>query len=331
MISRSKNDFERRMKELHRILSFRPQFSKVIWGGDRIGQYKGIELPGSNIGESWEISGLPGAVSVVEGGEFAGMSLNELAENFGESFLGKAVAKTYSQTGFPLLIKFIDAHHNLSLQVHPGEELARRCHGCNGKDEMWYVIDSNPGAKILCGLNKKMTPELFDQAVAGDNLIDYVLSYDSKRGQVYYIPSGTIHAIGGGNLILEVQQSSNITYRIFDYNRRDSNGQLRPLHIKEAREAIDYSFSEDSINGTTECNIESAYFKANVYKVTEEKPINIYSNGDSFTIIVVIDGEVVASTPFEKRNFKRGSTFLLSADLENTKISGNATIMKVTI
>ncbi|MDE6643932.1 MAG: class I mannose-6-phosphate isomerase [Muribaculaceae bacterium] len=319
------------MNGLHRILSFRPQFSSVIWGGDRIGQYKGIELSGSNIGESWEISGLPGAVSVVDGGEFDGMSLTELAKSFGESFLGRVVAKTYPQTGFPLLIKFIDAHHNLSLQVHPGEELARRCHGCNGKDEMWYVIDSNPGSKILCGLNQKMTPELFDKAVAGDNLIDYIASYDSKRGQVYYIPSGTIHAIGEGNLILEVQQSSNITYRIFDYNRRDSNGQLRPLHIKEAREAIDYTYSEDSINGKTECNIESKYFRANVCKVTEDKPLNIIGNGDSFSIIVVIDGEVEASTPFEKRKFKRGSTFLLTADLENTTISGNATIMKVTI
>ncbi|MBD5199750.1 MAG: mannose-6-phosphate isomerase [Bacteroides sp.] len=319
------------MKELHRILSFRPQFSSVIWGGDRIGQYKGIELPGSNIGESWEISGLPGAVSVVDGGEFDGMSLTRLVDIFGESFLGKAVAAAYPYTGFPLLIKFIDAHHNLSLQVHPGEELARRCHGCNGKDEMWYVIDSNPGAKILCGLNQKMTPELFDKVVAENNLIDYIASYDSKKGQVYYIPSGTIHAIGEGNLILEVQQSSNITYRIFDYNRRDNNGQLRPLHIKEAREAIDYSYSEDNVNGKSECNISSNYFKANVFNVKSDAPVNIVSNGDSFTIVVVIEGNVVVTTQFEKREFKRGSTFLLSADLATAEISGNATIMKVTV
>lgn len=325
------------MKELKRILSFRPLYRSVIWGGDRIGRYKGVELPGSCIGESWEISGVPGSVSLVDGGDFDGVSLNTLAETYGEAFLGRKVAATYDSTGFPLLIKFIDARDNLSLQVHPDERLARSRHNCNGKDEMWYVVDADKGAAILCGLKREMTPEHYDEAVKGNNLIDYVARHDSQKGQVYYIPAGTIHAICAGNLILEVQQTSDITYRIYDYDRRDKDGHPRQLHTAEAREAIDYTFPHDNrptgevITAPANDIVVSPHFKVDLLKVEQGKPVEINGTGDSFTIIVVIDGDVKALTGNEEREFGRGMTFLLSADIDRAVLSGDSTILRVTV
>ena len=326
-----------RMKELKRIFSFRPYYRTVIWGGDRIGRYKGVDLPGPSIGESWEISGIPGSVSLVDGGDFDGVSLNDLAETYGAAFLGRKAAATYESTGFPLLIKFIDARDNLSLQVHPDERLARIRHNCNGKDEMWYVVEADPGAEILCGLKREMTPDHFDEVVKGNRLIDYVARHDSEKGQVYYIPAGTIHAICAGNLILEVQQTSDITYRIYDYDRLDKDGNPRQLHTDEAREAIDYTFPHENhptgevINEPAEDIVVSPHFKVDLLKVEDQEQTIINGNGDSFTIIVVIDGHVHAKTATEERDFGRGNTFLLSADLDRTVLSGDATILRVTI
>lgn len=324
------------MKELKRILSFRPLYRSVIWGGDRIGRYKGVELPGSSIGESWEISGVPGSVSLVDGGDLDGVSLNTLAETYGEAFLGRKVAATYSSTGFPLLVKFIDARDNLSLQVHPGEQLARSRHNCNGKDEMWYVVEADKGAAILCGLKRKITPQHYDEVVRNNSLIDYVARHDSQKGQVYYIPAGTIHAICAGNLILEVQQTSDITYRIYDYNRRDKDGNTRQLHTAEARDAIDYTFPHENrptgevITAPANDIVVSPHFKVDLLKVDSEKPVEITGTGDSFTIIVVIDGNVNVNSGREERDFGQGSTFLLSADIDRAVLSGTATILRVT-
>lgn len=325
------------MKELKRILSFRPLYRTVIWGGDRIGRYKGVELPGSSIGESWEISGVPGSVSLVDGGDLDGVSLDSLAETYGEAFLGRKVAATYGSTGFPLLIKFIDARDNLSLQVHPDEQLARTRHNCNGKDEMWYVVEADKGAAILCGLKQELTPEHFDEVVKNNRLIDYVARHDSEKGQVYYIPAGTIHAICAGNLILEVQQTSDITYRIYDYDRRDKDGNTRQLHTAEAREAIDYTFPHENrptgevINAPANDIVVSPHFRVDLLRVDSKNQAEIKGTGDSFIIIVVIDGDVKAKTGSEERNFGRGSTFLLSADIDNAVLSGNATILRVTV
>ena len=228
------------------IYKFNSILKPVLWGGDKILRLKSLTLTGEPIGESWELSAYPGRESVVSNGEDRGMTLPELVKRYGADLVGQDVYRRYGDR-FPLLIKVIDAHRDLSIQVHPDDEMAMRRHGCQGKNEMWYILNTDDGAVIREGFNRTITPEEYDRRLADGTLLDVINNMQSSRGDVFFIPAGQIHAIGAGNLLVEIQQSSDITYRVWDYDRRDADGNLRQLHVQEAREALNFNASNSQV------------------------------------------------------------------------------------
>ncbi|GHT26566.1 hypothetical protein AGMMS4957_22030 [Bacteroidia bacterium] len=206
-------------------LKFEPILKSIIWGGEQIAAFKNLP-PTDGIGESWEISGVAGNVSAVSNGSLKGQLLTDLLATDGERLLGKAVYKRFGNT-FPLLIKFIDARTPLSIQVHPDDELAKKRHNSFGKTEMWYVVKAAPGASLYSGFCKPMDANKYVQSLADDTFMDYLQKYEVAPDDVFFLPAGRVHAIGAGCFIAEIQQTSDITYRIYDYNRKDANGNPR--------------------------------------------------------------------------------------------------------
>ena len=257
---------------------FEPILKTTIWGGYQIAPFKGIYTAQPNIGESWEISGVPGHESVaIERGLVddvdVGLSLTQLIEKYKGLLLGEKVYKKFGNN-FPLLIKFIDSRQDLSVQVHPDDKLAKERHGCNGKTEMWYVIKSDIGAKIYAGLKKSITPEEYEQLATAEPvnghspMQDVIATHEAHQGDLYFLPAGRLHAIGAGNFLAEIQQTSDITYRVYDFGRKDAHGKPRELHIEEAKAAIDYQVwpeyrtSYDSTKPTSQL-INCPYFNVN--------------------------------------------------------------------
>lgn len=314
----------------HSPLIFKPFFKRVIWGGTKICEYKGISHPASDIGESWEISVVPGQESVVERGEYAGISLSRLIEMFGDDILGKRVAQKYNGK-FPLLIKFIDAHDKLSVQVHPDDTLAMKRHGTHGKSELWYIISAAPGAKIYVGLKEKLSPEDFSKRVKDGSFIDALAESDSQEGDVFFLPAGRVHAIGAGNLLVEIQQSSDITYRIYDYDRRDKNGNLRQLHIDEALDAIDYTIKDNYKNPPLPDQakeselIKFEHFTTRLYRIEETREIP--TDPESFTVIICIKGEITIKCRDGEETLRAGHTALIPAVASPISVSGKGTIL----
>lgn len=228
-----------------RPLKFHPILKQTLWGGERIIPYKELASELSRVGESWELSGMPGSESVVAEGPWTGSTLPELIGRFGAELLGKANYARFGQE-FPLLVKFIDAREDLSIQVHPDDELARKRHGKSGKCEMWYVLEAEPGASLLTGFSRPIAPAEYERRVADNTLTDVLNRQAIASGDVFYLPAGRVHSIGKGSFIVEIQQSSDITYRIYDFDRRDAAGNSRELHTELAREAIDFESSENS-------------------------------------------------------------------------------------
>ena len=257
-----------------RPLKFEPIFKTLVWGGEKIAPYKGIETEQKHIGESWELSGVAGNESVVAEGPLKGKTIAELVKEYKGELVGEHV---YANTGdeFPLLIKFIDALTDLSIQVHPNDELAAvRHNGSKGKTEMWYVVDAAPGAHLLTGLTEKITPEQYAAKVADGTITDVLARYDVHPGDVFFLPAGRIHAICGGCFIAEIQQTSNITYRIYDYGRLGLDGKPREVHTELAKDAIDYTVYPDyrthySPEQDEEQEVVSCqYFTTSIYDLT---------------------------------------------------------------
>ena len=219
---------------------FTPLLKQTLWGGHRIVPFKKLESNLENVGESWEISGVPGRETIVNGGPYHGKGLNELIAELKEKLVGEANYKRFGNE-FPLLIKFIDTELPLSIQVHPTDEIAHKHGKERGKTEMWYMMESAPDASILVGLKKKITPEQYKAMVANDTIVDAIGHYNVKEGDCFFLPAGRIHGIGKGCFLTEIQQTSDITYRIYDFKRRDKDGNYRQLHIHEAAESIDYT------------------------------------------------------------------------------------------
>ena len=228
------------------IYKFNTILRPVLWGGDKLVQFKRLPACNEPIGESWELSVMPGRESIVAQGEEKGMTLSQLVRHYGAELVGKDVSRRYGDH-FPLLIKFIDAHRDLSIQVHPDDRMARQRHGCPGKNEMWYILNADEHSLIRTGFKRQLSADEFDELLKDSSILDVVNSTTSRPGDVFYIHAGQIHNIGAGNFLVEIQQSSDITYRVWDYNRRDPNGNMRPLHIEEAREALDFSPREGRV------------------------------------------------------------------------------------
>lgn len=221
-------------------LKFRPIYKQTLWGGSKLRDLPGKSLAPQNTGESWELSAVKGNVSVAKNGPLAGKNLDELCKLFGAQLLGE---KVYGQTGdeFPLLFKFIDAAKDLSVQVHPGDELAAKRHNAHGKTEMWYVLQADEGAQLLSGFATKTNKDEYASLVQSGDIISRLGAYRAKEGDSFFIPAGRVHAIGAGLVVAEVQQTSDITYRIYDYHRKGPDGKERQLHTQEALDAIDFS------------------------------------------------------------------------------------------
>lgn len=309
---------------------FKPLLKTVIWGGDRIKQFKGIDTSLQNVGESWEVSGVEGHESIVDGGPDDGLSLSQLIAKYGSQLLGERVFEQYGNQ-FPLLVKLIDAHRDLSVQVHPNDALARRKHDCNGKTEMWYVIDHEPQAQIMAGFNRNITATDYDHMVADGTIMDAISHHKSRRGQVFFLPAGRIHAIGAGNFVAEIQQSSDVTYRVYDYNRLDTNGQPRELHTTLAREALDFTKVDEKCEITPPENAESSTLVACDYFIAEKHCINgslTISIPDSFVILMCIDGSAeFCNQIMPKVRIRQGETLLIPACMAQVTLIGHATLL----
>lgn len=304
----------------------KPYLKKVIWGGSSLAAFKGLGSKLDSVGESWEVSAMPGRESVVDSGEFAGISLADLSRSHGPELLGKA---TYERTGgeFPLLIKFIDSEDDLSVQVHPGDEIARRRHGCLGKCEMWYIIAARDGSRLGAGLSRPLDPDSFESSVADGSFIGAIDWYDTHPGDTFYLPAGSVHAIGRGNLLLEIQQPSDITYRIYDYDRRDAAGNLRLLAVGDARDAIDYTTGRDyRVHPDGEYLLRGEHFTVRRLRVTPGAPGVIVC--DTVTAVTVVEGSLTALCGTQSLEVGRGHTLLVPADAR-TRLEGDATVIVV--
>lgn len=310
------------------LFKFEPLLKQTIWGGNKIVAFKHIQSDMENVGESWEVSGVPGDESVVANGECKGKTLNEVLAETKQKLVGEENYKRFGDR-FPLLIKFIDARQDLSIQVHPDDETAHRQGKAMGKTEMWYVMDSDEDASLKVGLKKKITPEEYARMVEDDTICDALGNYKVKSGDCFFIPAGRIHAICSGSFIAEIQQTSDVTYRIYDYKRKDKNGNYRELHTKEAAEAIDYTVLDDYRTEYTPVKNEATQlvscplFTTAVYDLTEPMTLD-YSELDSFVILIALKGEgSILTSSGNSYSFREGESILLPATTEMVKVEGN--------
>lgn len=298
---------------------FEPLLKKVIWGGSDICNYKEISPSQEGIGESWEVSHVNDNFSVVANGPLKGQNIDDLIRIYGERLTGKAVMNRLGNR-FPLLIKFIDAAQNLSIQVHPNDELAKKRHDSMGKTEMWYVIKAKPGASLLIGFTKELDQEEYIRRMEDNTIMEVMREYPVKEGEVFFLPAGRVHAICAGCMIAEIQQTSDITYRIYDYKRKDADGNERQLHTEESIEAINYTFIEDArtyytgkINEPTRL-VESPYFTTNLLEINKPKKTDLTSL-DSFVIYICVEGAVeIIDNEGHSLRIHQGQTALVPAE-----------------
>ena len=311
---------------------FEPLLKQTLWGGDKIIPFKHLKTRLENVGESWEISGVRDNETIVANGKEKGKSLNELVREQKGNLVGK---ENYERFGdeFPLLIKFIDARQDLSIQVHPNDEIAHRQGKTRGKTEMWYALTPTPGAQLYNGLKQKITPEQYKEMVENDTITDALARYEVHEGDVFFIPAGRIHAIGAGCFVAEIQQTSDVTYRIYDFKRKDKDGHYRELHTKEAAESIDYTVLpnyragyEPKLNEGVQL-VECPYFTTAVYDLTEPMTLD-YSELDSFVILIGVKGEGRIVANGEELEFKMGDTILLPATIEEVKVEGTVKFLE---
>ncbi|MGB5499310.1 MAG: type I phosphomannose isomerase catalytic subunit [Maribacter sp.] len=306
-------------------LKFRPILKERLWGGNKLKDVLGKPSESNITGESWELSGVKGDISIVSNGPFSGTSLQEIIDNWGGELLGKGVVERFGKE-FPILIKFIDAKQDLSIQLHPNDALAKERHNSFGKTEMWYVMDANKGANIIIGFNKDVTKEEYAASLEKDTLLD-LLNYEPvKEGDTFFINTGKIHAIGAGVLLAEIQQTSDVTYRVFDFNRRDKNGNLRELHTEMALDAMDYEKKDDfkvTYEGhmnTVNTMVECPYFKTNFIHLTKNWSLED-SERDSFIIYMCVGGSAEISSETGSVRIQKGETVLMPACSKTINIS----------
>lgn len=307
-------------------MRFKPILKKIIWGGSDICPFKGITPVEEGIGESWELSHVEGNYSIVDNGELEGKSLDELIHTYGKQLLGEKVVEQFGST-FPLLIKFIDARDNLSIQVHPDDDLAKKRHDSFGKTEMWYVINAAKGASLYSGFSKQIDADEYVKRVEDNTIMDVLQRYEVSTGDVFFLPAGRVHAIGAGCFIAEIQQTSNITYRIYDYNRKDANGNTRELHTELAKDAIDYTILPDyrtHYKGHSNATVELAnckYFTTNLLDL-DTMMVRDFSELDSFVVYICMEGRAfIRDNKGNDIFIHQGQTVLIPADTDVLTIS----------
>ena len=294
---------------------FEPLIKQMIWGS-----------------ESWQISGVAGNETIVACGEHKGESLNQLVKEQKAKLVGEDNYKRFGDE-FPLLIKFIDAKQDLSIQVHPNDEIAHKHGKSRGKTEMWYALECASDAKLYCGLKKEITPAEYKAMVDNDTITDALAQYEVKEDDTFFIPAGRIHAIGGGCKVAEIQQTSDVTYRIYDYKRKDKDGNYRELHTEKAAESIDYTVLPNyrtKYQPTKNEGVQIAecpYFTTAVYDLTEPMTLD-YSELDSFVILIAVKGEGTIMAEGEELEFTEGNTILLPATTGEVKIKGEVKFLE---
>ncbi|MCS6824062.1 MAG: class I mannose-6-phosphate isomerase [Cytophagaceae bacterium] len=306
-------------------LAFKTIFKDKIWGGQKIKTILNKDFsPLPNCGETWEISGVEGNVSEVADGNLTGAKLTELIEKYKGKLVGEKVFEKYGNQ-FPLLIKFIDANDDLSIQVHPNDELAKKRHNSFGKTEMWYILQADPGAQLNSGFNQPMTKEKYLHHLHSNTLHEILNMEPVQAGDVFFLPAGRIHYIGKGICLAEIQQTSDITYRIYDFDRTDDKGNKRELHTDLALDAIDYSFYENYktsytlLPNNTSPLVACPYFTTNL--ISSQIPIEKnYSEVDSFVIYICIEGNALIETTHGNVQLSIGRCLLLPAEIKTVKI-----------
>ncbi len=314
-------------------IKFTPILKDKIWGGQKLKTLlnKNSDLP--NIGESWEISDVEGDTSIVSNGSLKGQSLKQLLETYKEDLIGIQNYRIF-ENKFPLLIKFIDAKEDLSIQLHPNDELAAKRHNSFGKTEMWYTLQADEGANLIVGFNQEMTPELYLKHLE-EKTLTQILNFDKvKTGDTYFIEVGRVHAIGAGVMVAEIQQTSDITYRVYDWDRVDDNGNERELHNDLAIDAFDFNMpdnfrvSYDKTENQSNEMVSCPYFTTNYLKI--DKALQKENHHDSFIIYMCVEGSAEISANGFTETINNGETILLPAAIKNYKIySEKATLLEV--
>jgi len=312
------------MSELYPI-KFAPIFKQKVWGGDRLKNVLNKKNATDHTGESWEISPLSGSESVVENGFLAENTLSEIIEVYMGDLVGESVFDRFG-TGFPLLLKFIDAQDLLSVQVHPDDVLAQEKYGMNGKTEAWYVVEATNDAYLYSGFNQKLTKQNFKKNIELKTVKDTLNKEYVGKGDVFFIPAGRIHATGPGVLFAEIQQASDITYRVYDWDRKDRDGNLRELHVDEALEAMDFEVADNyKTEYSTKENrpapvVKSPYFVVNKLQLTEKYDAE-YNLIDSFVAYMCVEGRVSIEYKHGKtETLEKGETVLIPAVFESVKL-----------
>ena len=314
-------------------LTFYPIFKERIWGGTKLKTYLNKPITSNITGESWEISTVENDISIVSNGIFKGKSLNELLNEFPEAILGAKVYQKYGKQ-FPLLFKYLDARLDLSIQVHPNDALAKKRHNSFGKTEMWFVMQADENAKLIVGFREKSSPAEYLENLKNKTVLSILDTKKVEQGAVFFLETGTIHAIGAGTVIAEIQQTSDITYRIFDFDRVDADGNLRELHNDLALEAINYNVVEaqqqyartlNTSNETVNCQ----YFTTNFIPL--DGTVEVSKNKQSFTVYMCVDGYFELTYNRQNYSYRKGDTVLLPAEMSAFQICGKASVLEIYI
>ena len=317
-------------------LKFTPLFKYRMWGGKKLKTILKKDYSENCIGESWEISDVSGDQTIVSEGDHKGKSIKDLIKEFKADFLGKSVYEKFGNE-FPLLIKFIDAKSPLSIQVHPSDELAKERHNSFGKNEMWYIMQADENAELLVGFDKQVSKAEYQKLVENDKILEILHTEKVKSGDVFNIPTGRVHAIGAGVLLAEIQQTSDITYRIYDYNRIDDKlGTTRELHTEQALDAIDFAV-EDFYKTKYQTHenevadlVHTPYFKTNILNLNGSLNLD-YKSTDSFVIFMCVEGNAELIHNSISYPLNLGETILLPAIINQIQLKGTAKLLEVSL
>lgn len=314
-------------------LQFNPILKERIWGGEKLKTILNKPITSSITGESWELSTVEGDVSVVANGDLAGKSLNELIDSNPDELLGTEVFKKFGKQ-FPLLFKYLDAREDLSIQVHPNDELAKKRHNSFGKTEMWYVLQADTDSKLIVGFKEDSNAAEYVENLKNKTLLSILDNVKVEVGDVFFLETGTVHAIGAGLVIAEIQQTSDITYRLYDFDRVDAAGNERELHVDLALDAINYNKIDTYKKYSKDLNqsnsmVDCPYFTTNFLPLDGKVVIN--KSGESFTVYMCVEGEFELESEGEKFEYKKGDTVLIPAALKSFVVSGKASILEIYI
>lgn len=314
-------------------LQFEPILKERIWGGEKLKTLLHKPITSNITGESWELSTVEGDVSIVANGEWKGKSLTEIINSFPDEILGTAVHTRFGKQ-FPLLFKYLDAREDLSIQVHPNDELAKKRHNSFGKTEMWYIMQADDNARIIVGFKENSNAEEYLENLKNKTLLSILDDVKVKSGDVFFLETGTVHAIGAGLVVAEIQQTSDITYRLYDFDRVDANGNTRELHVDLALEAINYNKVETKKSYTTNSNqsntvVDCPYFTTNFIPL--DGAISVSKSGESFTVYMCVEGSFEIEYNYSKTQYIKGDTVLIPAAMNAFILNGKASILEIYI